>query len=109
MQPGGITPASESGARTQQESSLGETDSSQSTQTPRGEKFGKVPKLWNVQEVFEFISSISGCAAYAEEFRAQEIDGEALLILREESFAKIKNMKLGPAAKICMRLDQMRS
>lgn len=103
------TPASETGAQTTKESTVNVVSGQRSSEAPNGEKFGKVPRLWNVHEVFEFINSISGCAAYAEEFRAQEIDGEALLILKEESFAKIKNMKLGPAAKICMRLDQMQS
>lgn len=68
------------------------------------------PSEWNVQDVYEFIKSVPGCAAYAEEFRAQEIDGEALIFLSTERHLMSQmNMKVGPAAKIYARLAQLRS
>ncbi|NXJ44476.1 PHC2 protein, partial [Ciconia maguari] len=42
------------------------------------------PSKWNVEDVYEFIRSLPGCQEIAEEFRAQEIDGQALLLLKED-------------------------
>ena len=65
------------------------------------------PLTWTVEEVSEFIKTIPGCAMYAEEFRSQEIDGEAMLFLKVEHLMTRLNIKLGPAAKICARLKQL--
>ena len=61
-----------------------------------------------VQDVHEFIESLAGCAAYAGEFRAQEIDGQALLLLKEDHLMSAMNMKLGPALKICARITALK-
>ncbi|XP_067836844.1 polyhomeotic-like protein 1 [Heptranchias perlo] len=66
------------------------------------------PGLWNVGEVHEFISSLPGCQDLAEEFRSQEIDGQALLLLKEEHLMTAMNMKLGPALKICARINLLK-
>ncbi|KAK1796458.1 hypothetical protein P4O66_009515, partial [Electrophorus voltai] len=42
------------------------------------------PTNWNVQEVFEFIRSLPGQWLSADEFRSQEIDGQAMLLLKED-------------------------
>ncbi|KPP60335.1 polyhomeotic-like protein 3-like [Scleropages formosus] len=42
------------------------------------------PMLWTVEEVCSFIYNLPGCQEIAEEFRSQEIDGQALLLLTEE-------------------------
>lgn len=59
------------------------------------------PSVWTVDEVWAFIHSLPGCQDIADEFRAQEIDGQALLLLKEDHLMSAMNIKLGPALKIC--------
>ncbi|XP_061100069.1 polyhomeotic-like protein 3 isoform X2 [Conger conger] len=66
------------------------------------------PTLWTVQEVWSFIYSLPGCQDIAEEFRSQEIDGQALLLLTEEHLMNAMNMRLGPALKICARINSLK-
>ncbi|TUS40677.1 Leucine-rich repeat-containing protein 34 [Bagarius yarrelli] len=42
------------------------------------------PAQWTVDQVWSFISNLPGCQDIAESFRAQEIDGQALLLLTED-------------------------
>uniref|UniRef100_A0A8C5SKI3 SAM domain-containing protein n=1 Tax=Laticauda laticaudata TaxID=8630 RepID=A0A8C5SKI3_LATLA len=63
------------------------------------------PSHWSVEEVYEFIASLQGCQEIAEEFRSQEIDGQALLLLKEEHLMSAMNIKLGPALKICAKIN----
>ncbi|KAJ8319845.1 hypothetical protein KUTeg_001432 [Tegillarca granosa] len=66
------------------------------------------PGKWNVLEVYEFIKSMPGCAPYADEFRSQEIDGQALMLLKEDHLMTAMNMKLGPALKICAKINSIK-
>ncbi|XP_040451009.1 polyhomeotic-like protein 1 [Falco naumanni] len=66
------------------------------------------PSRWSVEEVYEFISSLQGCQEIAEEFRSQEIDGQALLLLKEEHLMSAMNIKLGPALKICAKINVLK-
>ncbi|MGH0115127.1 UNVERIFIED_CONTAM: hypothetical protein FKN15_070647 [Acipenser sinensis] len=66
------------------------------------------PAHWSVEEVCEFISSLQGCQEVATEFLAQEIDGQALLLLKEEHLMTAMNIKLGPALKICARINMLK-
>ncbi|XP_078064328.1 polyhomeotic-like protein 1 [Mustelus asterias] len=66
------------------------------------------PVLWSVEQVHDFICSLPGCQDLAEEFRSQEIDGQALLLLKEEHLMTAMNMKLGPALKICARINLLK-
>lgn len=66
------------------------------------------PSHWNVDEVYEFIASLPGCQEIAEEFRSQEIDGQALLLLKEEHLMSAMNIKLGPALKICAKINVLK-
>ncbi|XP_062871629.1 polyhomeotic-like protein 2 isoform X2 [Trichomycterus rosablanca] len=66
------------------------------------------PAKWNVEDVYEFICSLPGCQEIAEEFRAQEIDGQALLLLKEDHLMSTMNIKLGPALKIFARISMLR-
>lgn len=74
----------------------------------RGAEPEKDPRKWTVLDVFEFIKSMPGCVDYADEFRMQEIDGQALLLLKEDHLMSAMNMKLGPALKICARINSLR-
>ncbi|XP_073686854.1 uncharacterized protein [Garra rufa] len=66
------------------------------------------PAQWSVDQVSSFISSLPGCQDIAESFRAQEIDGQALLLLTEDHLMSAMNVKLGPALKICARINSLK-
>nr|XP_033778267.1 polyhomeotic-like protein 2 isoform X2 [Geotrypetes seraphini] len=66
------------------------------------------PTQWNVEDVYEFIRSLPGCQEISEEFRAQEIDGQALLLLKEDHLMSTMNIKLGPALKIYARISMLK-
>uniref|UniRef100_A0A4X2L010 Polyhomeotic homolog 3 n=2 Tax=Vombatus ursinus TaxID=29139 RepID=A0A4X2L010_VOMUR len=66
------------------------------------------PSIWTVDEVWAFIHSLPGCQDIADEFRAQEIDGQALLLLKEDHLMSAMNIKLGPALKICARINSLK-
>ena len=60
-----------------------------------------------MQDVYHFVSSIEGCSQFAEEFLSQEIDGEALLLLKEDHLMSNMNIKLGPALKIMAKVKEV--
>ncbi|KAM5163145.1 polyhomeotic-like protein 3 [Mantella aurantiaca] len=66
------------------------------------------PSLWTVEDVWAFIRSMPGCHDVADEFRTQEIDGQALLLLKEDHLMSTMNIKLGPALKICARINSLK-
>ncbi|XP_073482280.1 polyhomeotic-like protein 3 isoform X3 [Aquarana catesbeiana] len=66
------------------------------------------PSLWTVEDVWAFIHSLPGCHDIADEFRTQEIDGQALLLLKEDHLMSTMNIKLGPALKICARINSLK-
>lgn len=59
---------------------------------------------------FFFVSLFlcSGCEELAAQFLSQEIDGQALLLLREDHLISTMNIKLGPALKICASINTLR-
>lgn len=67
----------------------------------------RVIHLLQVQEVSSFISSLPGCGDYVNMFSSQEIDGQALLLLKEDHLMTAMNIKLGPALKICASIKQI--
>lgn len=52
--------------------------------------------------------SLTGCADYAEDFLMQEIDGQALMLLKPDHLMSAMSIKLGPALKICAKIEAMR-
>ncbi|XP_020486020.1 polyhomeotic-like protein 2 [Labrus bergylta] len=66
------------------------------------------PGQWNIEDVYEFISSLPGCLEIAEEFRSQEIDGQALMLLKEDHLMATMNIKLGPALKIFAQISMLK-
>ncbi|KAK2900743.1 hypothetical protein Q8A67_008858 [Cirrhinus molitorella] len=66
------------------------------------------PSQWSVDQVCSFISSLPGCHDIAAEFRSQEIDGQALLLLTEDHLMNAMNIKLGPALKICAQINALK-
>lgn len=61
-----------------------------------------------VQDVFEFIRDLPGCSDYADTFRSQEIDGQALLLLKEDHLMTAMCMKLGPALKLISQINSIK-
>ncbi|XP_052434988.1 polyhomeotic-like protein 1 isoform X2 [Carassius gibelio] len=66
------------------------------------------PAHWSVDEVCQFISSLQGCEDLASQFLSQEIDGQALMLLKEEHLMSTMNIKLGPALKICASINSLK-
>ena len=59
------------------------------------------PTDWTVDQVVKHLSYLDpSLAPHVEMFRTHEIDGKALLLLKEEMMMKYMDMKLGPALKI---------
>uniref|UniRef100_A0A0P4WGF7 SAM domain-containing protein n=1 Tax=Scylla olivacea TaxID=85551 RepID=A0A0P4WGF7_SCYOL len=49
------------------------------------------------------LESPSGCKEYAEDFALQEIDGQALMLLKADHLMSAMSMKLGPALLLLLR------
>ena len=54
---------------------------------------------FQVAEVSEFVLKLTGCAGYANDFAKQEIDGQALMLLKTDHLMSVMFMRLGPALK----------
>lgn len=64
--------------------------------------------LCNVTVCKFIVAIIAGCQEIADEFRAQEIDGQAMLLLKEDHLMSAMNIKLGPALKIFARINMLK-
>ncbi|XP_022613964.1 polyhomeotic-like protein 3 [Seriola dumerili] len=73
-----------------------------------GEEDVGCPSQWNVEQVFSYINSLPGGQDVAEDFRSQEIDGQALLLLTEDHLVSTMNLKLGPALKLCAHINSLK-
>ncbi|KAB7499277.1 Polyhomeotic-like protein 3 [Armadillidium nasatum] len=77
------------------------------------EELLRTPKVdilkWTVRDVVEFIKNLPGCQDYAEDFELQEIDGQALMLLKADHLMSAMSIKLGPALKICAKIEAMRA
>lgn len=62
---------------------------------------------WTVEDVAAYIRKITGREDLAEKFRAQDIDGEALFLLREYHLMTYMGIKLGPALVICSMVKSL--
>lgn len=58
--------------------------------------------------LYLFSIAVAGCQEIADEFRSQEIDGQALLLLKEDHLMSTMNIKLGPALKIFARINMLK-
>eukprot|EP00095_Tigriopus_kingsejongensis_P001218 maker-scaffold959_size76551-snap-gene-0.22 protein:Tk01218 transcript:maker-scaffold959_size76551-snap-gene-0.22-mRNA-1 annotation:"polyhomeotic-like protein 1" len=45
---------------------------------------GTNPLKWSVQQVCDFVKELPGCSDYVEDFLLQEIDGQALMLLKAD-------------------------
>jgi len=69
----------------------------------------KPPTEWTVDDVGRYIASIPDAASFADEFRNQEIDGSALMLIQEEHLVYSMNFTLGRALKLCAHIDKLRN
>lgn len=67
------------------------------------------PYSWSSHQVAYFICMIDGCERYGQLFLNEQVDGEALLLLREEHLLSLLNLKLGPALKILAKVKKLRT
>ncbi|KAM7400326.1 hypothetical protein PAMA_004833 [Pampus argenteus] len=73
-----------------------------------GEEDVGCPSQWDMEQVFSYINSLPGGQDVAKEFRSQEIDGQALLLLTEDHLVSTMNLKLGPALKLCAHINSLK-
>jgi len=66
------------------------------------------PLKWTVKQVCDFVKNLPGCSDYVEDFQLQEIDGQALMLLKADHLMSAMAIKLGPALKICNAIEAMR-
>ncbi|ELT97634.1 hypothetical protein CAPTEDRAFT_226340 [Capitella teleta] len=62
---------------------------------------------WSVDRVADFVSTVPGCQAYAQDFREQQIDGTSLPHLSEEHLLNCVRMKLGPAIRLRLAISRL--
>lgn len=105
-----LSPNSSHSRASRAEHSGPQSDSSAPGSLPldQGNFLSSTPAQWSVVEVCSFISSLQGCEELAAQFLSQEIDGQALLLLREDHLISTMNIKLGPALKICASINSLR-
>ncbi|XP_050361204.1 polyhomeotic-proximal chromatin protein-like isoform X4 [Nymphalis io] len=105
-----ISSSIESNEPTQHSSSKSEVPMNETSDSSADDAQAKIPNAnkWTVAEVCDFIRNIPGCAGYADEFLMQEVDGEALLLIKPEHLVMALSMKLGPALKIVACIDSLR-
>ncbi|CDQ80701.1 unnamed protein product, partial [Oncorhynchus mykiss] len=66
------------------------------------------PLEWSVEDVVTFITS-TDCAALANIFQEQDIDGQALLLLTLPTVQECMELKLGPAIKLCHQIERVKA
>ncbi|XP_045899108.1 lethal(3)malignant brain tumor-like protein 4, partial [Micropterus dolomieu] len=57
-------------------------------------------RLFVSLQVSDFVESLPGCEEQAKQFRDEQIDGRAFLLLTQRDIVRIMSIKLGPALKI---------
>lgn len=68
-------------------------------------KFSVIPMIkWTTIEVYDYINKILGSPEYAKPFSDEQIDGQALLLLKFDHLINSLNLKLGPALKVASHL-----
>lgn len=100
-------PASNGNTQKQQTNVSRTNDTSSTASNGTSEKTPEAVAKWTVAEVCEFIRNVDECKTHAEDFENQEIDGQALLLLKEDNLVNVMQMKLGPAVKLVARVKSM--
>ena len=64
------------------------------------------PTEWNCEQVYQFVNCVAGVNVAAL-FRAQEVDGSALALIRDDHLVNTMQIKLGPALKIMSKFNEL--
>lgn len=62
-------------------------------------------QIWSEWLECVWLLFVPGGQEAADQFRTQEIDGQALLLLTEDHLVSTMNLKLGPALKLCAHIN----
>lgn len=66
------------------------------------------PSQWSIENVHDYVNSITDDLDIAGKFQEQEIDGAAFLCLCQEDLTLLMGIKMGPAIKIYNRIMHLR-
>lgn len=73
-----------------------------------GSSSSKRVRLWSVDDVSRFVASIPGCERFVNLFISQEIDGEALILIKLDDMIRLMQIQLGPALKIFNYISKLK-
>ena len=62
---------------------------------------------WTVDEVCQFVSSLTGSSDIAHAFREEHIDGHSLVLMQEDHLLNRMSIRLGPALKIIAQVKKL--
>lgn len=62
---------------------------------------------WTVDDVCHFVETLTECHEVVQVFRENQIDGQALILLREEHLLNRMAIKLGPALKVLAQVNKL--
>lgn len=66
------------------------------------------PSQWSVENVHDYVNSITDDLDIAGKFQEQEIDGEAFICLCQNDLTQLMGIRMGPAIKIYNRILHLR-
>jgi lethal(3)malignant brain tumor-like protein len=66
------------------------------------------PSKWSIENVHDFVTSITDDPVIAEKFQEQEIDGSGFVCLCQDDLVRLMGIKMGPAIKIYNRIMHLR-
>lgn len=78
-----------------------------SVETAEGTTVPMSVSKWSVNDVCNYVESLPDAKHFAKDFRENEIDGSALLLLKEDHLIQTLNIKLGPALKLCSHIKKL--
>ena len=62
---------------------------------------------WSVQQVVKYFNSTTDCKSFAQVCEDQEMDGDSLLVLTEDTLVKF-GVKMGPAVEIMRHVNALK-
>ena len=68
---------------------------------------GGDPSDWSCEQVYDFVRIVAG-SAIADTFKAQDLDGLALSLIKDDHLVQTMQVKLGPALKIMSKFNELK-
>lgn len=66
-------------------------------------------RQWTLDNVEHYFNTTSDCREHALLLKEQEVDGAALLLLTSDTLVRCLGLKLGPALKIMMHVEELKA